>query len=94
MDWIARLSIDPHIEEKLWRKHHVSLYEVEDVLANDDPPPYVQRGRERLWLVYGRSAAGRYLLLVLADHGNGLAKIVTAREMTDAERHRYGRRLR
>ncbi len=94
MEWIAELRILERIEEKLWQKHRVSMYEVEEVLLDVDPAPYAERGREGLWLIYGRTDAGRYLLVVLADHGGGVAWVVTAREMTDAERNRYRRRVR
>ena len=51
--------------------------------------PHVRRGREGLYEVYGQTAAGRYLLVVLAYVGSGIGRVVTARDMTVAERRRY-----
>jgi len=67
MEWNAELRILEHVEEKLWQKHRVSIDEVEETLLNDDPAPYAERGREGLSLVYGRTDAGRYPLVVLAE---------------------------
>jgi hypothetical protein len=36
-------------------------------------------------LVYGRTDAGRYLLVVLAESADGRWYVATARELTDAE---------
>jgi hypothetical protein len=44
-------------------------------------------------LVYGRTYAGRYLLVVAIDE-NGAAFIVTARDMTDAEKKTFRRKAR
>ena len=47
----------------------------------------------RTILVYGRTYAGRYLLVVAIDE-NGAAFIVTARDMTDAEKKTFRRKAR
>jgi uncharacterized protein len=44
-------------------------------------------------LVYGRTYAGRYLLAVALDEG-GQAFVVTARDMTDAEKRTFRRKAR
>lgn len=49
----------------------------------------VRRGRHGTYLVYGRTEAGRYLLVVVRSLGQGLARIITAREMTSRERRFY-----
>ena len=52
----------------------------------------VFRGRRGRYLAYGRTGAGRYLLVVVAHHGQGIARVITARDMTDRERQLYLRR--
>jgi hypothetical protein len=42
-------------------------------------------------LVFSRTEAGRYLLVVLAGAGRGEWRLVTAREMTSMERTLYER---
>jgi hypothetical protein len=49
--------------------------------------------REGTTLVYGRTDAGRYLLMVALDEG-GQAFIITARDMTDAEKKTFRRKAR
>jgi len=51
----------------------------------------VRRGREGLYKLFSRTEAGRYLLVVLADRGRGVFRIVTAREMTESEKRLYER---
>lgn len=87
---IAELEIDPWIEEKLWTKHRVDVAEVEEVCFEDEDLR-LEHGRAGLYLLLGRTAAGRYLATVLAPKGSGRWKIVTARDMTDTERRRYRR---
>jgi uncharacterized DUF497 family protein len=40
-------------------------------------------------LVYGRTEAGRYLLVVLASLGGGVVRVITARDPTERERRLY-----
>ncbi len=44
----------------------------------------VEKGCTKL---FARTAAGRYLLVVLVNLGRGSWKVVTARKMTASERH-------
>jgi uncharacterized protein len=83
------LEIDDHILDKIESRHGVTLEEAEEVCLG---APHVRRGREGLYEVYGQTGAGRYLLVVLADVGSRVGRVVTAREMTVAERRLYGRR--
>ena len=39
--------------------------------------------------VFSRTLAGRYVLVVIINQGNGTWKVITAREMTDSERQLY-----
>lgn len=87
--WIDELEIDPQIEDKLWVKHHVEVAEVEEACFGEHR---AERTRAGLYLVLGQTESGRYLAAVLAPKGGGRWKIVSARDMTDPERRRYGRR--
>jgi len=69
--------------------HGVELEEVEEALAGK---PLIRRGRASRYLAFGRTAAGRYLFVVVRDLGKGWCRVVTARDMTVAERRYYRRR--
>lgn len=57
-------------------------------------PRLVLRGREGTEYVFGTTDAGRYLLVVLAESIDGRGYVVTARDMTDAERQAFRRKGR
>ena len=44
-----------------------------------------------MYKLFSRTAAGRYVLVVLVNLGKGTWKIVTARQMTDNERRLYNK---
>ncbi|MPZ14837.1 MAG: hypothetical protein GEU73_10525 [Chloroflexi bacterium] len=78
-------------------KHRLTPGEVEEALF-DDPDRRLFRGprsvrdqTRHVYYAYGRTHAGRYLLVVLLDLGKRQGMPVTARDMTANERHRYGR---
>lgn len=70
-------------------RHDVSPDEAEQVCRLQ---PKVRRGRDGRYLVLGRTAAGRYLLVVLTYLGHGEARVITARDMDDKERALYRRK--
>ncbi|MBI4305958.1 MAG: BrnT family toxin [Chloroflexi bacterium] len=77
-------------------RHGVTPDDVEEAVF-DDPErklfrgPRSERDRTRfVYYVYGRTQDGRYLLVVLLDLGGRNALPLTARDMTQAERRRYG----
>ena len=82
------------VVEKLDRKHRVSPDEVEDVFAGRPRFRFVSKGRrqrgEDVYAAYGRSGAGRYLTVFFIEKPGNLALIVSARDMDDKERKRYG----
>jgi len=88
---IEALEIDDHILDKIESKHGVSLEEVEEACLSE--AHHVRRSREGLYKLFGQTAAGRYILVVLVNLGRGVWKIVTAREMTDSERRLYSKSL-
>lgn len=71
-----------HLEER----HDVFPFEAEQVFYNG---PIVRRVGSR-YLVLGRDDTGRYLLVVCEER-RGLVRVITARDMTPAERRRYER---
>jgi uncharacterized DUF497 family protein len=84
---IEALEIDDHILDKIESKHGVEFEEAEEACLSD--ARHVRRSRAGLYKVFSRTDAGRYLLVVLADRGAGLWKIVTAPDMTAQERRLY-----
>jgi uncharacterized DUF497 family protein len=87
---IREVRISAFVQEHIWTKHHVIPEEVEEACCAD---PFVLRGRERSIVVYGRTEAGRYLVVFLYPHpeGQGIFRLATARDMEQAERRRYQR---
>ena len=84
---IEALEIDDHILDKIESRHGITFEEVEEACVSDSR--HVRHGREGLYKLFGQTAAGRYILIVLANLGRGCWKVVTAREMTDSERQLY-----
>ena len=72
-------------------RHAVSPEEVEEVLFNDSDSPRIMRGKENRYLAYGKTNAGRFLLVVLII-ANRKTRIITARDMTDGEKKFYRRK--
>jgi uncharacterized DUF497 family protein len=86
---IEALEIDDHMLDKIESGHGISFREAEEACYSQRR--HVRRGREGLYGVFGQTEAGRYLLVVLADLGGGVWRVVTAREMTGKERRLYRR---
>jgi len=83
MLYLNAIEIDDHILEKIEGKHGVMLTEVEEVCTSENTQ--IRKGKQGLYKVFSQTRAGRYILAVLADKGNGVWKIVTARAMTKVE---------
>jgi uncharacterized protein len=83
------------IVEKIIRKHHVQPYEVEELLLGE---PHVrlgergQRAGEDVYLAFGQTDAGRYLLAVFIYKPPAQALLISARDMTRQEIRAYGKR--
>jgi hypothetical protein len=69
--------------------HGVTLDEVREAIL--ERPYWTVPGREGTTLIYGRTYAGRYLLVVAIAEG-GEAFIVTARDMTSSEKKTFRRK--
>jgi uncharacterized DUF497 family protein len=72
-------------------RHAVSPEEVKEVLFNDSDSPRIMRGKENRYLAYGKTNAGRFLLVVLII-ANRKTRIITARNMTNREKKFYRRK--
>lgn len=81
-----------NIIEKLEQKHNVQQHEVREVLANDPKFRYVETGLqpdENLYAALGRTNAGRYIIIFFINKKDKQALVVSARDMTRAERKKY-----
>ncbi|MGB9887759.1 MAG: BrnT family toxin [Moorellales bacterium] len=91
---ITHLSVPPDRAAHIAR-HSVTREEVWEAAFND-PRNIVQRlkattpgARRRIYRLLGRTEAGRYLAVIFIYRGRGQAYLVTARDMTEAERRYY-----
>jgi len=83
------------IIEKLEQKHSFKQVEVIQVLANSPRFRLVEKGHRRGENVYSAMAqtdAGRYLTIFFIRKEDGRALILSARDMTDSERRRHGKK--
>ena len=80
------------IIEKIGQKHNVSQDEVREVLRNSRHFRFVEKGHyrdENVYSALGQTDAGHYLIVFFVYKKTRQALIVSARDMTDAERNRY-----
>lgn len=83
------------IVEKLRRKHGVEPEEVEATLANRPYFFFAEKGHrkdENVYGAFGRSDAGRYLVVYFIYKQDTSALIVSARDMAPRDRRRYEHR--
>lgn len=86
----------PEIEDKLISKHRVTPAETEEAVLNARSARRVQRGNvhgEDVFLALGRTHEGRYLAVFFVLKRNGQSLVISARDMTTAERRQYGKTL-
>jgi uncharacterized DUF497 family protein len=81
---------------KIETKHHIYRDEVREVLVGN---PHVrrvgkgaQRSGEHLYAAYGQTASGRYLVVFFIHKTGNEALVISARDMDEKERKRYGRK--
>jgi uncharacterized DUF497 family protein len=93
--YIDELIWLPQIVEKLAVKHNVSQAEVEDVIANRPRVRWQESGHrsgEDMYAAYGRTGAGRYLVVFFVRKSLHSALVISARDMDATERNRYERK--
>jgi uncharacterized DUF497 family protein len=84
-----------NIVDKLIVKHHVEVYEVEEVLSGNSKFRFVEKGDrkdENVYMALGRTESGRYLTVLFIYKQTGEALILSARDMAAKERKMYGRK--
>ncbi len=85
------------IVEKLAVKHRITPSEIEQVFLSEPYFRFISKGRhtrdEDVYAGYGRTDAGRYLTVFFIHKPGGLALIISARDMDEKERRRYGKQI-
>ncbi len=82
------------IIEKLARRHQVKQDEVREILTQRPFVRFVEKGHrpgENVYAALGRTSSGRYLIVFFVRKRDGRALILSARDMTEAERKHYER---
>lgn len=87
---IRRLDWDEYRIDHIAR-HNVEPDEVWEVCQ--DPVHLARREGQDRYRLYGQTADGRYLFVVLESVASGVYKPITARDMTEGEKQSF-RRLR
>jgi len=80
------------IIEKLNKKHHVHQYEIREVFLDRPKFYFVEKGhrnKENVYAALGKTIAGRFLIIFFVYKKNKSAFILSARNMTGAERRKY-----
>ncbi|MEZ4859848.1 MAG: BrnT family toxin [Caldilineaceae bacterium] len=89
--YISKLEWDNYRIEHIAR-HDVEPDEVEEVC--DDPLHRARREGRNRYRIYGQSAAGRYLFVVIEHIQGNAYKPITARDMTPGEKHNFRKLLK
>lgn len=82
------------IVDKLEVKHHLTKEEVEEVFSGKPQYRYVEEGDvdgEPLYSAFGRTDAGRYVIVFFIFKPGSRALIISARDMDRKERKLYGK---
>jgi len=80
---------------KLQDKHGVEPEEVREILASQPWFRFVEKGHrrgEKVYAAFGKTQAGRYLIVFFVYKKEKRALILSARDMTPTERKTYARR--
>jgi uncharacterized protein len=77
---------------KIAEKHAVGTHEIEEVLFSRPHVRRAEKGKvngEHLYVAYGQTEAGRYLVVFFIRKARSAALPISAREMTQAERRYF-----
>lgn len=80
------------IIEKLIQKHNVYQYEVKEIFSNKHHFRFVEKGHrlgENVYIAMGQTNSGRYLVVFFIYKTSKSVLILSARDMTKAERRLY-----
>jgi uncharacterized protein len=87
---IEVLRCGEETELHVWSRHRVEVREIEEAAHRSR---LVLRGRAPgVYEVYGRTDEGRFLMVAIRYLGKGVARVITAREMSRTERRRCEKR--
>ncbi len=98
----CEITVSPGVEEKLFHKHHIEMWEIEEVIY-DDPDAFSIAYRD-CYFIYGRTFSGRYLLVLVRilsvaeisklflEAKANVLKIITARDMNRNQKNAYNQR--
>jgi len=87
---VAMLNLD-----KLEGKHNVRENEVRQVFAGEVRFRFIESGkyeREDVYVAYGQTDGGRYLVVFFVHKLNHVALVLSAREMDKKERRQYAKK--
>ena len=70
--------------------HSVRDYEVEEVILFGSPT--YQKSHDDRYVAFGITQSGRYLSVVFILKEHGMIRVITARNMTNREKHNYKKR--
>lgn len=71
-------------------EHGVAIFEVEEVILFGKP--FYERSREGKYIAYSVTEEGRYLFIVFVIKDSGRIRVISARDMTEKEKHYYKKR--
>jgi len=71
-------------------EHGVAIFEVEEAILFSRP--FYERSREGRYVAYCVTEEGRYLFIVFIIKGSGRIRVISARDMTEKEKHYYKKR--
>ena len=98
----CEVTISSGVKEKLFKKHNIEIWEVEEVIY-DDPHAFSITYRD-CYFLYGQTFSGRYLLILVRllssedvtklgfKKGINFIKIITARDMNKNQRKMYNKK--
>ena len=98
----CEVTISSGAREKLFKKHNIEIWEVEEVVF-DDPYSFSITYRD-CYFIYGQTFSGRYLLILIRllsseevtklgfKQGINFIKIITARDMNKNQRKMYNKK--
>jgi uncharacterized DUF497 family protein len=84
------------IEEKLSKKHHVTMREVRQALLNNPRIRFAEKGYiegEDIYAAFSQTFGGRYLsVFFIFKPNDNIAVIISTRDMSQKERKAYARK--
>jgi len=98
----CEVTISSGVREKLFKKHNIEIWEVEEVIY-DDPHAFSITYRD-CYFLYGQTFSGRYLLILVRllsseevaklgfKQGINFIKILTAKDMNKNQRKMYNKK--